>query len=188
MLYVVYHDPGGDDSKLVEMVRQVEGAHLVKVSEAASISPSADDNVVLLMPMRGGHSREVMEVVARSGASWRGTIPPELTASAIARAAREAGCSSVRLYFWPAKRFLEDQLDDVGRIAAMITLSGLTVVSDGCADCIAPLALLPGKIVSEAEEAARACGSRALGPLIDVAFIEIREWLRELSRGLTLKS
>ena len=186
MLYLVYHDPGGDNSKLKELAAHFRGAALVKVSEVGSLRLGSGDAVALLMPMGGGHAREIMAAAASAGARWVGHIPTELTAAAIARAAREAGCTSVRLYFWPAKRHLEEQLDDVGRIAAVLTLQGLNVVMDGCADCIAPLALLPGRIASEAEEAAKACGSRALGTLAEVAALEISEWLKEVARGLNI--
>ncbi len=181
MLYLVYHDPGGDDRPVLEMARSV-GATAVRISELrrreADITKS--DVLVLLMPMRGGHYAEVAELARRRGARFAGRVPPEVTGAAIARAAASAGCGSVRLHFWPAERYTEDQLDDVGRIAAVLTLSGLVVVQDGCADCTVPLAMLRGRIVGEAEELAEACRSRPLGPIAEIARPELEAWLRSI--------
>ncbi|MGC9071828.1 MAG: hypothetical protein ACP5HK_03925 [Acidilobus sp.] len=179
MLVLVYHDPGGDDS-LVHVLASRLNARAVRVSELSDFKVSPHDVVVLLMPMRGGHYSQVAGLARARGARFAGRIPPEVTASAIARAAASNGCGSVRLHYWPAERCTEDQLDDVGRIAAMLTLRGLVVVQDGCADCTAPLALLPGRIAREAEEIAEACRSKALGPLASVGSTEIEAWLRSI--------
>ena len=181
MLYLVYHDPGDDDRPVHELAESV-GAVAITISELkareAELSPR--DVVVLLMPMRGGHHAEVEQIARSRGARFIGRIPPEVTGAAISRAAASAGCGSVRLHFWPAERFTEDQLDDVGRIAAILTLSGLVVVQDGCADCTAPLALLGGRIAREAEELAEACKSRPLPPLAELARPELLVWLRSI--------
>ena len=180
MLVLVYHDPGSDAGPVLSLAKRV-GARAVRISELSRAEISPQDSVVLLMPMRGGHYLEVQEVVRSRGARFLGRIPPEVTAAVIARAASSAGCGSVRLHFWPAERNVEEQLDDVGRVAALLTLRGLVIVQDGCADCVAPLALLPGRLSREAAEVAEACGSRPLGTLAEVGMPELESWLRSLA-------
>ncbi len=182
MLYLVYHDPGDDDGPVREIARSVDGV-AVTISELSSREAELGPNdvIVLLMPMRGGHHAEVAELARRRGARFMGRIPPEVTGAAVSRAASSAGCGSVRLHFWPAERFAEEQLDDVGRIAAVLTLSGLVVVQDGCADCTVPLAMLGGRIAGEAEELAEACRSKPLPPLAELARPELVAWLRSIS-------
>lgn len=181
MIYLVYHDPGSDDSRLRLLVEGVGGVSLVRMSRLGEVGLGPGDTVALLMPMRGGHADEVRSLAASRGASWAGTIPTDVTAEAIARAATRLGCSSVRLYYWPAKRLRELQEEDLREIASRASSLGVKAVLEGCADCIATMALLPGRISLEAEAVARDCRARSLGALVEFAADSIVEWVKALA-------
>lgn len=181
MLVLVYHEPGGDDSR-VRQIAAALGATAMTIGQLRSAGLGPGDSVALLMPMRGGHYHEVEEVVLSRGASWLGRMPPSLTARAVARAARARGCGSVTLYYWRARRFAEEQEEDVREIARLLEEGGLRVAE--CGECVAPLSLLGGRLLEEAAELARRCSARLLEPLAYlVEPSDLLEWLGPASRA-----
>ena len=180
VLVLVYHEPGEDDSR-VRQIAAALGAAAVTIGQLRSARLGPGDSVALLMPMRGGHYHEVEEVALSRGASWLGRMPPQLTARAIVRAARARGCGSVSLYYWRAKRFAEEQEEDVREIARLVEAAGLEVAE--CGECVAPLSLLGGRLLEGAAELARKCSARLLEPLAYlVEPSDLLEWLGLASR------
>ncbi len=178
MFIVVYHDPGGDDSALLSLASRLE-VRVMRVSEVPG-PISKGDLVILLMPLRGGHADSIRKACEAVGATWLGTIPPGLTATIIARKARSLGCDSVRPYYWKARRLEGEQLEDLKAVAKELEDLGLRTVLEGCADCVAPMALLEGRVAREARAEAARCGAKALGPLMSEGADLIEGWLRGL--------
>ncbi|GBF09738.1 hypothetical protein apy_14630, partial [Aeropyrum pernix] len=108
-------------------------------------------------------------------------IPPSLTARALAPAFK--GCRELGIVYWPAKRFKEEQREDLGEIASRLAAATgarveLVSISDvKCLECMASSSLLPGR----ASRAVESCQPSRKVPYL---LSELRGLLEEWIEGL----
>ena len=182
----MYHEPGvaGSEALLAPLVSRLVplgvDAELRPLNEA--LRDCRGDRVYLLMFARGGHWASLRD---SCGVEPR-VIPAWLSAYAIGRVAGLYGDRVVLLYR-RARRFNGLYSEDVASIAARLRGMGFTVYTLEASrvsrvhmprvDVIAPLSLLPGRLVDAAARAARLYGGVSLPAFALYAIDEIAAWL-----------
>jgi len=164
-IVLVYHDPGLNEGfKLIDgLASKIEMLTRLKVSsypissieeETADIGDG--DVVFALLPFRGGHLAQVREYATKRGALLAGKIPLDIIARRVAE--KLLGCRSVTILYWKAKRFIEEQEEDLRSLVSYIRdATGVEVelktsCSGGCSGCIVVSSFLPGRLTLEALE------------------------------------
>ncbi|MEM4559130.1 MAG: hypothetical protein QW208_04195 [Acidilobaceae archaeon] len=160
---LIYHDPGlSEGFKLIDDLREDLARELNLEIVAYPISSiedmSADirsgDLVFSLIPFRGGHYAQIIEYTSSRGARLAGKIPTDIIAKSLVDYLR--GCSKVTVLYWKAKRYIEEQLEDLNSICRFIEnyLNVKVAISTGCSEycdgCIVVSSLLPGRLTVEA--------------------------------------
>ncbi len=190
-LVLVYHDPG--DPRGVDMMEAMASRLSKRLGLEAVAVPMSDveegrhgfrkgDLVVALLPARGGHLATVLEEAEKSGARAVGPIPASVLAEGLSRALE--GCREILMVYWPAKRFREEQEEDLRAIASSLENSLDAKVAlvpreeFRCGECMASTTLLPGRVTKRIE----GCGAtRAVGYLLEASESLIEEWIAGLA-------
>lgn len=192
-LVIAYHEPG--DPVGVEMVEALASRLSKRLGVDVATVPIKDveegrhgfrkgDLVVSLLPARGGHMYTVAEAAASAGARHVGPIPTDLMARGMA--SRLQGCGRVSIIYWPAKRFKEEQREDLEKLASSLSrLLGcearlVEIGSASCDECMAASSLFPGRV-------SRLIGScspaRAVPHLFGAIEGLLEEWLEALYKS-----
>ncbi len=160
MILIVYHDPGdpaGHDiiSQLANMVQESTGMRVKAVTISSvdnGYQPPKGSLVYPLFIARAGHYETVVNAAKSSGAKLLGWPSPKVLAEAMV--GRLAGCRSVALVYWKAKRFVERQMNDLELFCSELeNLLGMKVrlysnYEQITEDCIVPLVFFPGRLSS----------------------------------------
>lgn len=162
MLAIVYHDPG--DELGHEMVRglarklaTISGVEVralpMSFVEETEKPFNEGELVYSLIPFRGGHLATVIEKAGKSGAKYIGKIPLEAIAEGLVEALK--GCREASLLYWKAKRFVEEQREDLEFLARSVRERlginvNLETDATKASGCIAVLTLLPGRVTRKA--------------------------------------
>ena len=164
MLAIVYHDPGDESGHEMvrELARKVEEVSGVRVRalpmsfvEETEKPFNRGELVYSLIPFRGGHLATIIEKTRESGALYIGKIPLEIISMSLVKSLK--GCEKDTLLYWKAKRFVNEQREDLGSLVKSIK-ENLGVDVDLETDvakasgCIAVLTLLPGRVTRKALE------------------------------------
>ncbi len=191
-LLIVHHKPGRDEGY------QIAEAHARSLAKMLGLPVTPltieeflrtkqapkEARVVAYLLLRGDHYDEVLEKTRELGLPFLGAIPLSLTARALCRWAHERGCGGrVRVLYYPARRNVERQKDDLMELARLVREEcGAEVVFErashgkgrnsdalgggisGLGDCVVTLALFPV--------------ARGEGFLLRFVEKELVEWLR----------
>ncbi len=189
-LIVVYHDPGREEGHGIARSLAAEAGEVLGVKwQAVPISVVEEgrqdfrrgDTVAALLPFRGGHWATVREAALEAGSrAYR--IPVEVAAWGAAEALRGAGCSEVVVLYWPAKRFVEEQREDLERLKSLLASATGARVGEArvgelrCGECTVATSMLPGRLTGFIE---RECKGRGVGYLLEppAARIAVKSWL-----------
>ncbi|MCE4599586.1 MAG: hypothetical protein F7C81_05255 [Desulfurococcales archaeon] len=166
-LYLVYHDPGdprGIDliDEIARRVEKLSGVKVynIKISVVEELDTPFEENsmVYALLAFRGGHLATTIEKAYASRACYIGKLPVELIARGISKQLR--GCDSILIVYRKAKRFTEEQSQDLKILSEQLSkLTGARVRishvinSDDSDQCIVVTTLMPGRISTKALEA-----------------------------------
>ncbi len=188
-IIVVFHDPGSSEglkmiedliSKVAQDVRFEILAYPISYIEKGVADIKNGDLVFALLPFRGGHLIQVVEYAFIRGAFGVYRIPLDLIAKRILE--RLKGCTSVTLLYWRAKRFVEEQEEDLRFIASVIEegLGGKVRFATGCEDhlcsgCLVVTSLLPGRLTLEV---LRSGGDVRVPFLLEVLRDDIVAWIK----------
>ena len=163
-IILVYHDPGLNEGyKIIEdLVLDVrKAANLdvlacpISTIEAGGLCVDEGDLVFALLPFRGGHLEQVRRYTVERGGVFAGKIPLELIAEQVLRSLQ--GCSTVVILYWRAKRFVEEQEEDLRYLGKIIeeNLAAKVFYKTSCDEecygkCVVVTSLLPGRLTIEA--------------------------------------
>lgn len=194
-LILVFHDPG-----LTEGLKMIEDlvsrlAHQGKFEviaypisdierEVASIGEG--DLVFSLLPFRGGHLMQVIEYASKRGALEVYKLPLHLIARRVVE--KLEGCRSVTILYWKAKRFIEEQEEDLRFIASTVekSLGGEVKLATRCEDricdgCVVVTSLLPGRLTVEALKSG---GEVRVPFLLEILRDDIVAWIKGYAERL----
>ena len=192
-IVIVYHEPG--DPRGVDMVEalasrigQSLGVEAIAVPmkrvEEGEHGFRKGDLVVSLLPARGGHLYTVVEAAREVGALHFGPIPYNVIAQGLAR--RLSGCSRVSLVYWPAKRFVKEQREDLEAISMELSkLLGadvrlVEIDRVECSECMAATSLFPGRV----SKAISKCGlAKSVGYLFEAIEELLPAWVESLYKS-----
>lgn len=195
-LTLVYHRPGAPIGYLLLKVfidaleaRLGDHVELVEVNDAELID---SEKILVLLPCRGGHWHHLLNRV-KVGKIAR--LPPTVIAMVFARSARARGVEKMALCYLKARRFREEQDEDIRAIVATLKHFGIeaktlaldsmeppkkeTAVMQLEGYAVAPLAIFPGKLTETCHSILK--GVR-LGPLLVEGFDILLEWAYKVAR------
>ena len=192
---LVFHDPGLSEglklvedlvSRLSQQVRFKIIAYPISDVERGVAGIEEGDVVFALLPFRGGHLVQVTDYALGRGALGVYKIPLDLIARRVVE--RLYDCTSVTLLYWRAKRFVEEQEEDLKFIASTIK-RGLGVevrLASSCEDrvcdgCLVVTSLLPGRLTLEA---LRSGGEVRVPYLLEILGDDIVAWIKDYAERL----
>ena len=195
-LIVVYHDPGREEGHALARSLAREAAEALGVEwQAIPISVVEEgrqdfrkgDVVAALLPFRGGHWATVREAAVEAG-SLAYRIPVEVAAWGAAEALKRLSCSDVVVLYWPAKRFVEEQREDLERLKKLLASATGASVGEArvgelrCGGCTVATSMLPGRLTGFIE---RECGGRGIGYLLEPpeARAAVKAWLAGVAQA-----
>lgn len=196
-LTIVYHRPGSQAGYLLLKVfvgaLEARLGCPVELVEISSVEPIDSEKILVLLPCRGGHWHHLLNRV-KLGEIVR--LPPVVVAAIFARSARARAVERLVLCYLKAKRFYEEQEEDIKTIIAALERFGIEVevlALDrltpskrrleimGVRDrAVAPLAIFPGKLVETCHLASQGI---PLGPLLVEGFDILLEWACRAVKG-----
>ncbi len=176
-VYLVYHDPGSPKGlDMIKMMINIVGEasatriHAIPISnvERSNAPFNKDSMVYALFAFRGGHLATILDRVRASGACYLGKPSIKLIARGLSRCLYN--CDSILVFYWKAKRFVEEQVQDVMELASL--LSNMTkakvrispnMKNNGGEDCIIVTSFMPGRLT---DRALTIYGSRVVIPYL----------------------
>ncbi len=189
-LFIVYHDPGVKlGESLVEILalelkaiyRGKLGIKPIRISvlEEGENPFGEDDYIFGLLPFRGGHLHLVETMAKESGSTFLGKIPNEVIVEGIYKEVSQ--CNEVSILYWPAKRFVEAQREDLNYICEGLRKMGFDgginlypIYEEVYRGCIVVTSVFPGRLTLRAREA----GARVAVPYLFCAIKEpLIRWL-----------
>ncbi|MCE4607752.1 MAG: hypothetical protein F7B61_02175 [Caldisphaeraceae archaeon] len=189
MLVIVYHDTKDEEGKRFmeeEVKKRLGNIKLVPISELSNLSFKKGEKVVSLIPFRGGHNRSICEASSRYRVKCL-KVPIELIAESIKQEVKRRRCKSVCLMYRRAKRFAEEQEEDIKYIVDSIARSTNAKVSlkcNSCYDCIFSLTMLKGELSKKALEKGAGCGhSTVIEDLFPIAKDGIIGWIESIEKN-----
>ncbi len=189
MLVIVYHDTKDEKGKHLmeeEIKRRLGNIKLVPISELSNLSFKKGEKVVSLIPFRGGHNRSVCEASSKYRVKCL-KVPIELIAESIKQEVKRRGCKSICFMYRRAKRFVEEQEDDIKYIVDSIakpTNAKVSLECNSCYDCIFSLTMFKGELSKKAWEKGASCGhSIVIEDLFSIAKDDIIEWIESIENN-----
>jgi hypothetical protein len=192
---LVFHDPGLSEglklvedlvSRLSQQVRFKIIAYPISDVERGVAGIEEGDVVFALLPFRGGHLVQVTDYALGRRALGVYKIPLDLIARRVVE--RLEGCRSATLLYWRAKRFVEEQEEDLKFIASTIKRSlGVEVrLASSCEDrvcdgCLVVTSLLPGRLTLEA---LRSGGEVRIPYLLEILGDDVVAWIKGYAERL----
>ena len=160
---------------------------LIEVDGVTSISA---EKILVLLPCRGGHWRRLLNRIV-VGRVVR--LPPTVIATILARSARARGVKRLVLCYLKARRFREEQEEDIRAIITALEGFGIEAVALGLdsmepskktilsleGSAMAPLAIFPGKLAKTCYSASNGV---PVGPLLVEGFDIVLEWAYNVAR------
>ena len=189
MLVIVYHDTKDEEGKHFmeeEIKKRLDNIKLVPISELNNLSFKKGEKVVSLIPFRGGHNRSICEASSKYGVKCL-KVPIGLIAESIKQEVKRRECKSVCLMYHRAKRFVEEQEEDIKYIVNSIarpTNARVSLECNDCYDCIFSLTMLKGELSKKASEKGAKCGhSIVIEDLFSIAKDDIIEWIESIEKN-----
>ncbi len=194
MLTVYYHPPGleVEEHRIRRLIRCVESLSMAPVKLCRLNKPCSPEGLpVLLMPLRGRHWLRLERQLGRKVY----TIPPHVTAAAIASRACRAGASRVILAYkrYPCQppelredlHVIMEALKRLGLQAEVAELgSQPRRTLPGSGSCmVVPMVVAHGSILLKARELAKELGCMFAGSLLDYGFWLLASWLASMARS-----
>lgn len=163
----------------------------VELIEVNGATPICAEKILVLLPCRGGHWRRLLNRIV-VGRVVR--LPPTVIATILARSARARGAKRLVLCYLKARRFREEQEEDIRAIIASLEGFGVEAVALGLdsmesprkktivpleGSAMAPLAIFPGKLAKTCYSASNGV---PVGPLLVEGFDIVLEWAYNVAR------
>ena len=187
MILLAYHEPGYSTghslvSSLSRNVESITGIRPLAVT-LSGLNPRRGDIVFALLPARGGHYHTIEEKCHRRGARLVGPIPPKISAKSIARLTR--GCQKLIIIYRKAKRFRDEQVEDLLEIKRILEEAyGFTVNLEPYGsfralreECGVILTLTPSRIAEKLNNV-------IINGLLPGAHRDLALWIASSLRGL----
>jgi len=191
-IILVYHDPGLSEGLKImrelaltisQQVKLKVLTYSIKEIEKKVADIEEDDQVFILIPFRGGHITQIVNYILKKGVTRVYRIPLDFIARRILEKIRD--CKTATLIFRKAKRYVEEQEEDINFIKSFLEnyLNVKVKLATSCKDqacegCIIVASFLPSRLTLEALDSGNEV---RVSYLLEVLRDDIIAWIKSYS-------